>query len=309
MSVNNLGPLDWRIPIVTPEGRPTLEFQRRWATQIGNNNQIGGITIGSGPPPSVPTPADGDQYADTSTTPYTLYIANGGVWYQAGSSSGNPTAVASDVAVNGTAGTFMRSDAAPAVQKASSSQFGIVKVDGTTITESGGVISASGGGGGGRQFARSPVGTISTSNYASKGSMIVPIMNMNVSKIWFYFGGISGASYKAGVYTVNGSNTITGIVSVSPTITVGSTSIYNMLFDVNATLTTGTKYAILHTRTDSTNTTSSGLYAGTGVGAPVSCPVEYQDAYVTYATNNPGIGATYGTTGTQAFVYGLVFAL
>lgn len=149
MSVNNLGPLDWRIPIVTPEGRPTLEFQRRWATQIGNNSQIGGITIGSGPPPSVPTPADGDQYADTSTTPYTLYIANGGVWYQAGSSSGNPTAVASDVAVNGTAGTFMRSDAAPAVQKASSSQFGIVKVDGTTITESGGIISAVGGGGGG----------------------------------------------------------------------------------------------------------------------------------------------------------------
>jgi hypothetical protein len=58
----------------------------------------------------------------------------------------NPTATASDTAVNGTATTFMRSDAAPAIQKASSTQFGLVKVDGTTVTATGGVISASGGG-------------------------------------------------------------------------------------------------------------------------------------------------------------------
>ena len=44
--------------------------------------------------------------------------------------------------VNGTAATFMRSDAAPAVQKCSSSQFGICEVDGTSITAAGGVISA-----------------------------------------------------------------------------------------------------------------------------------------------------------------------
>jgi len=58
-------------------------------------------------------------------------------------SAANPTATASDTAVNGTATTFMRSDAAPAVQLGSASQFGVVKVDGTTITASGGVISAS----------------------------------------------------------------------------------------------------------------------------------------------------------------------
>ena len=58
----------------------------------------------------------------------------------------NPTATAGPVAVNGSATTFMRSDAAPAVQKASSLQFGIVEVDGTTITATGGVISSTGGG-------------------------------------------------------------------------------------------------------------------------------------------------------------------
>ena len=56
----------------------------------------------------------------------------------------NPTATAGPTAVNGSASTFMRSDGAPAVQKASSSQFGIVEVDGTTITATAGVITAVG---------------------------------------------------------------------------------------------------------------------------------------------------------------------
>jgi hypothetical protein len=60
-------------------------------------------------------------------------------------SAANPTATGSDVAVNGSAATFMRSDAAPAIQKTSSSVFGLAKVDGTTIISTGGVLSAVGG--------------------------------------------------------------------------------------------------------------------------------------------------------------------
>ncbi len=185
MTIANLGPLDWRIPIVTEEGRPTQEFQRRWAAQIGNNSQIGSITIGAGPPPADPAPADGAQYADTSTTPYTLYIGGGGTWHLAGAGSANPTAVAKDTAVNGTASTFMRSDAAPAVQKASSSQFGIVKVDGTTITETGGVISAAGGGGGSNwQMVDLTGGVITTGvtyNFAT-----TPVSFINVTGLGAY---------------------------------------------------------------------------------------------------------------------------
>ena len=57
----------------------------------------------------------------------------------------NPTGTAGPSAVNGSATTFMRSDGAPAVQKASSSQFGIVEVDNVTITASSGVISTNPG--------------------------------------------------------------------------------------------------------------------------------------------------------------------
>lgn len=55
----------------------------------------------------------------------------------------NPTATASDTAVNGSATTCMRSDGAPAIQKATSSQFGLMKPDGTTISCTAGVCGAS----------------------------------------------------------------------------------------------------------------------------------------------------------------------
>jgi hypothetical protein len=79
----------------------------------------------------------------------------------AGASGANPTATAGDVAVNGSAGTFLRSDGAPAVQKGSSTLFGIVKVDNTTITASGGVISATGSG----------LGTVTTTGSPASGNL------------------------------------------------------------------------------------------------------------------------------------------
>jgi hypothetical protein len=92
--------------------------------------------------PNVPAGSTAIYY-ETDTT--NIFYWNGAAWVQFGTSSAtgaNPTATASDVAVNGVATTFLRSDGAPAVQKASSSVFGLVKVDGTTVTASGGVISA-----------------------------------------------------------------------------------------------------------------------------------------------------------------------
>jgi hypothetical protein len=66
----------------------------------------------------------------------------------AGASFANPTATASDIAVNGSASTAMRSDAAPAIQKATNAQFGLAKGDGTTITCVAGLCSALTGGAG-----------------------------------------------------------------------------------------------------------------------------------------------------------------
>jgi len=83
MTVEDLGPLDWRIAIVDKTGRPTPEFQRRWAIQRNNNALINSITFGAGVPTST-DPADGSEYVNTATTPYILYVANGGTWHQVG---------------------------------------------------------------------------------------------------------------------------------------------------------------------------------------------------------------------------------
>ena len=73
---------------------------------------------------------------DTTGGPCTV----GGGGCSGSGTPANPTATAGPAAVNGSATTYMRSDAAPAVQKASASQFGIVETDGSTITPTAGVI-------------------------------------------------------------------------------------------------------------------------------------------------------------------------
>ncbi len=59
---------------------------------------------------------------------------------------GNPTATAGPTAINGSASTAMRSDGAPAIQKGTNAQFGIVEGDNATITCVLGVCSTIGGG-------------------------------------------------------------------------------------------------------------------------------------------------------------------
>ena len=118
----------------------------------------------------------------------------------------NPTATASDSAVNGTATTFMRSDAAPAIQKTSSSVFGLCKVDNTTITASGGVISSTGGAIGANPTATagpSAVNGSATTFLRSDGAPAVQI----------------GSASQKGILQVDGSTIIStgGVISASGT--------------------------------------------------------------------------------------------
>lgn len=82
MTVKPLGPLDWRIAITDGNGRPTPEFQRRWNLQRSNNDMIG-VTIGDGPPTSVPD-TDGLEYLDATHIPPILYVSSEGSWLQVG---------------------------------------------------------------------------------------------------------------------------------------------------------------------------------------------------------------------------------
>ena len=99
-------------------------------------------------PPSGPGIATNSTNGISRPDGSTITISGGGVLTAVGGvSPANPTATAGPTAVNGSASTFMRSDAAPAVQTATNSVLGIVKPDGTTITLDNGVLSAMASGG------------------------------------------------------------------------------------------------------------------------------------------------------------------
>jgi hypothetical protein len=206
MAQKTVDPLDWRSPIVDKDGRPTVEFQRKWAQQHGVNEDvpsdatslskvldylgtnigafvIRGATLwgllepsadgkilrdrGVGATPIWDTlsnvidknvgtehgalitrgAAAWELFGPGATAGYLLSSQGAGadLHWIAPIAAANPTVIASDTAVNGTATTFMRSDAAPAVQKADATHYGLVKPDNTTITVNGsGLLVASG---------------------------------------------------------------------------------------------------------------------------------------------------------------------
>lgn len=90
-----------------------------------------------------PTPPTTDNSNKCASTAFVQTVAS----LISGSTGANPSVTAGAAAINGSALTFMRSDAAPAVQKGSSSQFGIMECDGTTVTCPGGVLTATAGAG------------------------------------------------------------------------------------------------------------------------------------------------------------------
>jgi hypothetical protein len=71
----------------------------------------------------------------------TITAVDGVISALGGATGANPTATAGPSAIDGSATTFMRSDAAPAVQIASTSQLGLAQADGTTIHVTDGVFS------------------------------------------------------------------------------------------------------------------------------------------------------------------------
>jgi hypothetical protein len=227
MAAENLGPLDWRIPIVTTDGRPTAEFQRRWATQVDNNSEIG--------------------------------------------DPGDPTAIAKDTAVIGVADTFMRSDSAPAIQKATDSQFGLVQVDGTTITETGGVISAAAGG----SAAWTTIASGSTGTVA----------NIDFTNL----GGYSDFLFLCRSVTASVSNVRTIHASVDNGATFFSTSGNYVQLNTNGTETATTALGF-HTTASTAARSTSVLISGNIAGNP-RWALSPGAAYVMFVASNSVINA------------------
>lgn len=115
-------------------------FAAGWAVSLKN--------LGAGTVTCTPTTSTVDGAANFTLTQgqgLDLYSDGTNYFTQPGkgssSSGANPTATASDTAVNGVATTFMRSDGAPAIQKGTNAQFGLAEGDDITVSMSAGVVS------------------------------------------------------------------------------------------------------------------------------------------------------------------------
>jgi hypothetical protein len=209
----------------------------------------------------------------------------GAVCGGSGSSGANPTATASDTAVNGVASTFLRSDGAPAIQKASSSVFGLVKVDGATIVSTAGVISFN-------APLNAQVGTTYTVVSTDLGK-IITLTNSSPIAVTIPIASTSG--FGAPFYT-SFSNQGAGLVTLTPTTSTidGGASLTLKQFQSVDIVTDGTNYFTLRGRP--TNVAASDLV---GIGTNVATAVN------TTLSNAGGLTSTIAS-GTSAMGTGAI---
>lgn len=143
--VVNLSNASNQIPTIPQAG--SAGFLTGWATEVCNQG-AGTQTI----TPATSTIGGAATYvlaAGTAAAPKCIGVVSDGVNYQldmtgpggTGTSFANPTGTASDTAVNGVSNNAMRSDAAPAIQKGTNAQFGVVEGDGKSVLIASGVAS------------------------------------------------------------------------------------------------------------------------------------------------------------------------
>jgi hypothetical protein len=231
----------------------------------------GGLVFASSP--TLATPTLGGPTVGTSMT--LSYAAGGGtqclqvsntgavtvtgaVCGGSGSTGANPTATASDTAVNGSATTFMRSDGAPAVQKASNSQFGVMEGDGSTISCTSGVCSFN-------APINAQVGTTYAIISTDKGK-IITATNASASAY-----SIAAASSLGSAFYTSLINEGAGLVTLTPTTSTidGAASLTIKQGQSIDLVNDGTNYFTLRGRP--TNVAASDLVGiGTNVAAAVN---------------------------------------
>jgi hypothetical protein len=240
----------------------------------------------------------------------------------AGRVPGNPTAVAGSTAINGTALSYMRSDAAPAVQLASPSQFGIVKVDNSTITEVGGVISAA------VPIAGDPTGIAGpiANNGASTNFMRADatpavqkgsnsqfgIVQVDGTTITSTLGVISAAAAPANPTATAGPNAVNGSAvtymrsDAAPAVQVGSSSQKGIL-QVDGTTITATAGVISAVSSASTGANPTATVGATAVNGSATTFMRSDAAPpiknnfilsdITFVMNGAGVAITTGVKG------------
>lgn len=183
-----------------------------------------------------------------------------------------------------------------------------------------------GGGAGGNSFAwlQEIDNVFSGSAFPFKGFLIKPLMDITMDGIAMFLKTVAGATYRSGVYRMDGSDNVDELTGVSadfasPGTFSSGTTIY-IPFTSPATLIAGTEYAVLIGRTDSTDTHALPSGVGTITGNDVPYPgfpnTPFTRSFTTVgavariAKKDPVIGDAVGTVAsTSLFTVGMNYKI
>jgi hypothetical protein len=248
-----------QVPTIAQAG--SAGFPSGWYVDICN--------IGAGTQtitPSTSTIGGASTYvlaAGTAAAPQCVRIVSDGANYQlvfppgSGATGANPTATATGTAINGSATTFMRSDAAPAINTATTGQKGLMQVGGGLSVSTGTVsvtnqITPPYYITGGTQYYLFPTGgaTLGTGAAITASTTIyceftTPIANVTIDQVLVRVTtGVAGNG-QIGIYTVSG-GTLTLFDYSSAAQSVGSSASNPAfsLFNTTDALVAGTTYAV-----------------------------------------------------------------
>jgi hypothetical protein len=155
---------------------------------------------------------------------------------------------------------------------------------------------AGGSGGGGLGAWQPPTaGTASSSAYATKGGVFVPLIDCSMEYVWTSFAEVSGGSYKASLWTVSGQELATKIGETA--VWSGDSAVgLNRVTKITTpwAMTAGTSYVLMVTRTDSDATYALPV-GGTGA-AFTTVPCDNTGPFFRIASTDPQPGDTNDTT-------------
>ena len=159
------------------------------------------------------------------------------------------------------------------------------------------------GSGGGWNLSNNTLSNASVGAQATKGVLVVPVVDTTVRALWFQTDEINAGVYKASIYSLTGLAIATTVAhSAAHTATATATTYRRYVFAPEITLTAGTRYALVHTRTDLLDTTASGIYTGTMDAA--GTPTQRLATFVNLAKKAPAVADVFGS-GANPYFHGI----